>query len=86
MRGMSFRIEQYDGGDVIYLALDPDGAWAQSEFPTEQVTLDYNAQGGLIGIEVAGSAAQKAADALLRSVLDTDVGAALGEKLASLMR
>lgn len=82
---MSFRIEQYDGGDVIYLALDPDGAWAQSEFPSEQITLDYNAQGGLIGVEMAGSAAQNAADALLRSMLDADADAVLEEKLASLI-
>jgi len=79
---MSFRIEQYDGGDVLYVALDPDGAWAQSEFPNEQITLDFNAQGGLIGIEMTGLPAREAADALLCSV---KANPALKEKLAALV-
>lgn len=69
---MSFRIEQYDGGEVLYVALDPDGVWAKSEFPDELVTLDYNAQGGLIGVEVIGSIAARGADAIFRAIVDTD--------------
>jgi hypothetical protein len=85
MFSMSIRIEQYDGGDVIYLALDPDGAWAYSEFPTELMTLDYNAQGGLIGIELIGPAAEKVAKALLGSLIDPDADENLREKLAPVM-
>jgi uncharacterized protein YuzE len=81
---MSIRIEQYDGGDVLYVALDPDGAWAQSEFPSELVTLDYNAQGGLIGIEMAGSAARNAADSVFESLLGEDLDKELREKLIAL--
>jgi uncharacterized protein YuzE len=81
---MSIRIEQYDGGEALYLALDPDGAWAQSEFPEELVTLDYNAQGGLIGIEMVGSAAEKAAASLLGSLLDNSASVELREKLVAL--
>jgi uncharacterized protein YuzE len=65
---MSIRIEQYDGGEVLYIALDPDGVWARSEFPDELVTVDYNAQGGVIGIEVIGSTARSAARALIEAV------------------
>lgn len=66
---MSIRIELYDGGEVLYIALDPDGVWAKSEFPDELVTLDYNAQGKLIGVEAIGSAAHAGADALLAGVI-----------------
>ena len=69
---MSIRIEQYDGGEVLYLALDPDGVWARSAFPDELVTVDYNAQGGLIGIEVMGSLAKASASALLEALLESD--------------
>jgi uncharacterized protein YuzE len=65
---MSVRIEQYDGGEVLYIALDPDGVMARSEFPDELLTLDYNAQGGLIGIEAIGSLAREGATALLRTI------------------
>lgn len=67
---MSIRLEQFDGGDVLYIALDPDGAWAKSEFPDELVTVDYNAQGGVIGIEILGSLARRGAEAIVTSLLD----------------
>lgn len=63
---MSLRIELFDGGEVLYIALDPDGEWDRSEFPDELVTLDYNAAGKLIGFEAIGSAARK----LLGSLVD----------------
>jgi uncharacterized protein YuzE len=65
---MSIRIEQYDGGEVLYIALDTDGVWAKSEFPDELLTVDYNAQGGVIGIEVIGSLARTGASALLHAL------------------
>jgi len=67
---MSFRIELFDGGEVLYVALDPDGVWDRSEFPHELVTLDYNANGRLIGIEAIGSAAKAAAQSLIGGVTD----------------
>jgi uncharacterized protein YuzE len=69
---MSIRIEQYDGGEVLYIALDPDGVWAKSEFPDDLVTIDYNAQGGIIGIEVLGSLAQAGATAVVRALITSD--------------
>lgn len=69
---MSVRIEQYDGGEVLYIALDPDGAMARSEFPDELLTLDFNAQGGLIGIEAIGSLAQAGATALLETISERE--------------
>jgi hypothetical protein len=85
---MSIRIEQYDGGEVLYFAFDPDGVWARSEFPTELVTLDYNAQGGLIGAEVIGSAARRVAESALRSLLTdekTGADATLEQALAPVL-
>lgn len=82
---MSIRIEQYDGGESLYIALDPDGAWAKSEFPSELVTLDYNAQGGLIGVELLGSLARKAASALFSSVTESETEEDLKAKLASVV-
>ena len=66
---MSIRIEQFDGGEVLYIALDPDGVWAKSAFPDDLVTIDYNAQGGVIGIEVLGSMARRGAEAVFNALL-----------------
>lgn len=44
-------IEFYDHGSVAYVALS-DGKWSYSEFPHEQVTLDFDSRGRLVGIEV----------------------------------
>jgi uncharacterized protein YuzE len=69
---MSFRIEQFDGGEVLYIALDPDGIWAKSEFPDELVTIDYNAQGGVIGVEIIGSLARRGAAAIFDSIVQAE--------------
>jgi Protein of unknown function (DUF2283) len=82
---MSIRIEQYDGGDVIYVALDPDGAWAKSEFPSEMLTLDFNAQGGLIGIEMLGSLARRAAAAFFETVVASESNEDLRAILTSIL-
>jgi uncharacterized protein YuzE len=66
---VSIRIEQFDGGEVLYIALDPDGIWAKSEFPDELLTVDFNAQGGIIGIEVLGSLARRGAEAIIDTLL-----------------
>lgn len=79
---MSIRIEQFDGGEVVYIALDPDGTWARSDFPSELLTLDYNAQGGLIGLELVGSLAQRAATAMVGTLLEESEVSDLKEKLA----
>jgi uncharacterized protein YuzE len=52
---MNFRIEHYDDGEVIYMAIDPDGAWAHSQFPADTVTVDFDADDRVIGIEVVGA-------------------------------
>jgi uncharacterized protein YuzE len=62
------RIEQFDDGPVLYLALDPDGEWARSEFPDDLVTLDYDSEGQLIGIEVIGALAQTARNGLVTTI------------------
>lgn len=58
---MNTRIEHYDNDQIVYIALDPAGVWARSEFPQETVTVDYDEDGRPIGIEVAGAEAKDAA-------------------------
>jgi uncharacterized protein YuzE len=52
---MNLRIEHYDDGEVIYMALNPDGVWAYSQFPATTVTLDLDAEDNVIGVEVVGA-------------------------------
>jgi uncharacterized protein YuzE len=66
---MSIRIDRYDGQEVLYFAVDPDGVWARSEFPEELVTIDYNSKGSIIGIELVGSAARHGVDAFLKAIM-----------------
>lgn len=82
---MSIRIEQYDGGEVLYLALDPDGAWSHSEFPDELITLDYNSQGGLIGMELVGSVARRSASGLLEALVGSEADQDLREKISAVL-
>lgn len=44
-------MERYDHGTIAYVALR-GGEWSRSEFPHEQVTLDFDSQSRLIGIEM----------------------------------
>ena len=48
------RIEHLNEGQVLYIALDPDGVWARSEFPHPLVTVDYDDEDRVIGISPAG--------------------------------
>lgn len=50
------RIDHLNDGQVIYIAIDPDGEWARSEFPQPLITVDYNADDEVIGISSAGPA------------------------------
>jgi len=52
------RIEITDKGTALYLAADPDGVWAKTTRPDDLVTIDWDAQGRVIGIEAIGSAAR----------------------------
>ena len=85
---MSIRIEQFDGGEVLYIALDPDGVWAKSDFPDELLTIDYNSQGRIIGIEALGSIARHGAEAIILALLEAKELAApeaVKESLSSLL-
>jgi hypothetical protein len=48
------RIEHLNDGQVVYIALDPNGLWARSEFPHPLVIVDYDTEGNVIGISPAG--------------------------------
>lgn len=58
------RVEITDGGTALYLAIDPDGIWAKTTRPDDLITIDWDAQGRVIGIEAIGSPAQRAIGAL----------------------
>lgn len=67
------RLECYDdseAGLIIYVAIDPDGTWTRSEFPDELMTLDYDYQDRLIGIELIGDLAQAVNQELLRTMIE----------------
>lgn len=84
---MNLRIEHYDEGEVIYLALDPDGTWAHSQFPADTVTVDFDAHDRIIGIEVVGAAKPTLIEDLVGIVVPeaerADILASLGDQLSS---
>jgi YD repeat-containing protein len=63
------RIECTDAGTGLYIAVDPDGVWAKTTRPDELITVDWDAQGRVIGIEVIGSPARAAVTALAQSLI-----------------
>ena len=79
-------IEEFDGGNVINVALDPDGTWARSEFPHPLVVVDYDAEDRPIAIQAAGplahASAKGAIDVLLEA-LEPEARQALNEQLES---
>jgi YD repeat-containing protein len=64
------RVEITDAGTGLYLAVDPDGVWAKTTRPDELITVDWDAQGRVIGIEVIGAPARDAVTALARSIAE----------------
>jgi YD repeat-containing protein len=64
------RIEITDAGTGLYVAVDPDGVPAKTTRPDELITVDWDAQGRVIGVEVIGSPARAAVVALARSLMD----------------
>jgi YD repeat-containing protein len=64
------RVEITDAGTGLYLAVDPDGVWAKTTRPDELITVDWDAQGRVIGIEVIGDPARNAVIALAQSIAD----------------
>lgn len=62
------RIEITDKGTALYLAADPDGVWARTTRPDDLVTIDWDAQGRVIGVEAIGSAARNAISACVAAL------------------
>lgn len=62
------RVEITDSGTALYLAVDPDGVWAKTTRPDDLITVDWDAQGRVIGIEAIGSVASRAIGALLTTL------------------
>lgn len=66
----NLRVEITDEGSALYLAVDPDGRWAKTTQPDDLITIDWDGQGRVIGIEAIGSAARRAIQALLQAIVD----------------
>src|SRR4051794_23615621 len=64
------RVEITDDGAALYLAVDPDGLWAKTTRPDDFITVDWDRQGRVIGIEAIGSAARNAIEALVGALRD----------------
>jgi YD repeat-containing protein len=82
------RIEITDAGTGLYLAVDPDGVWARTTRPDELITVDWDAQGRVIGIEIIGAPARDAITALARSLAAypaADDPGAIAEALTALL-
>jgi YD repeat-containing protein len=70
VRMKDLRIEITDEGTALYLAIDPDGRWAKTTRPDERITVDWDRQGRVIGIEAIGAPARQAITALLSALSD----------------
>jgi DNA-directed RNA polymerase specialized sigma24 family protein len=64
------RVEITDEGSALYVAVDPDGQWARTTQPDDLITIDWDRQGRVIGVEAIGSAARQAIHALLQAIAD----------------
>src|ERR1041385_6230560 len=64
------RVEITDEASALYIAVDPDGQWAKTTQPDDLITIDWDRQGRVIGIEAIGSVARQAIYALLQVVAD----------------
>ena len=64
------RVEITDEGTALYVAVDPDGLWARTTRPDDLITIDWDRQGRVIGIEAIGSAARTAIQALIQALVD----------------
>jgi YD repeat-containing protein len=67
------RVEIVEDGSGLYITADPDGVWARSSELDETVTADWDGQGRLIGIEVAGSTARAAVEALVSALANAEL-------------
>jgi YD repeat-containing protein len=64
------RVEITDEGSALYVAVDADGQWAKTTQPDDLITIDWDGQGRVIGIEAIGSAARSAIEALVKALVD----------------
>jgi uncharacterized protein YuzE len=64
----NLRLEITDEGSALYVAVDPDGQWAKTTQPDDLITIDWDRQGRVIGIEAIGSAARRAIQALIQAI------------------
>jgi len=62
------RVEITDEGSALYVAIDPDGQWAKTTQPDDLITIDWDSQGRVIGVEVIGSAARGAIQSLIHAI------------------
>lgn len=59
------RIERFEDGEILHIAIDAEAEWARSDFPDPLLIVDYDASGRVIGIEAVGALARAGLKALL---------------------
>lgn len=64
----NLRVEITDEGSALYVAVDPDGQWAKTTQPDDLITIDWDRQGRVIGVEAIGSVARGAIQSLIQAV------------------
>lgn len=63
------RVEVTDDGSALYIGVDLDDRhWAKTTQPDDLITVDWDLQGHVLGVELIGSAASNAIQALLRAI------------------
>ncbi len=63
------RVERFEDGEILNIAIDVQADWSRSEFPHQMLIADYDADGNLIGLEAVGELARQGLDALFEVVL-----------------
>jgi YD repeat-containing protein len=68
----NLRIEITDDGTALYVSVDPSVAVAKTTQPDELITVDWDAQGNVAGIEIIGSLVKTALAAFAQAITSSD--------------
>jgi hypothetical protein len=64
------RVERFEDGEILNIAINAQAEWARSEFPHPMLIADYDKDGNLIGLEAVGELARRGLDAMFNVVLE----------------
>lgn len=64
------RVDRFEEGEILHIAIDAEAEWARSEFPHPLLIVDYDEGGNVIGLEAVGELARKGLKAMFDVVLE----------------